>query len=126
MNHDSDVIAKNQAWWDAHPDLRKNRPSSTAASMALSVVHWHHNVESSWRAGGKHGPNRTEEFFLRQYAWEATKVWLIETQDELEALGPVGPTTWYQKRDLECRVRNLQHALDDFEWNTKHPYGADE
>lgn len=120
--HD-DVIAKNTAWWAAHSDFLKDKANATAASLALSVVHWHHNVEGRRRRYGKAEAD-SDEFFLRQYAISATRAWLAETQVALEALGPTGPTTWYQKRDLEVHVRVLQHALDDFEWNTRNPDGA--
>src|SRR5574337_1704538 len=99
--HD-EVVAKNAAWWTAHPDF-KAAPSATADSLARSVVHWHHNVESGWRRTGH--PIASDEYFMRQYAIEATKAWLVEAQAELTALGPTTPETWYQKRDLESEFR---------------------
>jgi hypothetical protein len=116
--HD-EVVAKNAAWWSAHPDF-KAPTTGTADSLARSVVHWHHNVESRRRHEGWSAAEN-DEFFRRQYAIAATQAWLVEAQAKLDTLGPTSPETWYQKRDLEVEIRVLQHALDDFEWNTRNP-----
>lgn len=113
--HD-EVVAKNAAWWAAHPDFKAS-PVASADSLARSVVHWHHNVESRRRYEGWSAA-KSDEFFRRQYAIEATKAWLVEAQAMLVALLLDRPEDWSQKRDQEVLVRTLQHALDDFEWNT--------
>ena len=113
-----EVAAKNAAWWAVHPDFREkySKMPYSAASLARSVVHWHHNVESAKH----HDPEKldSELFFLRQYVVDATRAWLLEAQARLEALGP---NDWYQWRDTSVEIRNLQVALDDFEWNTRNP-----
>lgn len=115
--HD-EVVAKNAEWWAARPGFKAS-PTATADSLARSVVHWHHNVESRRRHEGWTAAEG-DEFFRRQYAIEATKAWLVEAQAKLDALGGTRET-WYQRRDLEVEIRTLQHALDDFEWNTRNP-----
>lgn len=117
--HQEQVVDKNTAWWTAHPNFK---PSiGDADSLAKSVVHWHHNVESSRRFKGTEAA-KSDEFFLRQYAIGATGAWLAEAQAELDAMQST-PETWYQRRDLEVLIRTLQSALDNFEWNTKNPQG---
>lgn len=142
------VREQNAAWWAAHPDLRKNwtdpvdpiatgKPigppdaqmprRGTAASLARSVVHWQHNYESSLRHGTRTGDGTgpmapVDAHFGRRYAILATKAMLIEAQTALETYPP-DHAFWvgYGHRDQEAYIRNLQIALDDFEWNDKHP-----
>jgi hypothetical protein len=130
------VREANAAWWDRHLSLREtwghpvdreylaahNATPGTAISLALSVVHWMHNAESARRHGLKDavGGARVDSdiFFMRRYAIEATKAWLIEAQTALETHPPSDPF-WrgYGHRDVEVLIRNLQVALDDFEAN---------
>ncbi len=114
------VREKIAEWWTTHPDFRErySKIVSDADSLARSVVHWHHNVESARR----HAPEKTngEQFFLRQYAVIATQAWLISAQTELETY-PADHSHWrgYGHRDQECLIRCLQVALDDFEYNDR-------
>lgn len=109
------TLAANSAWWAAHPKFKT--PSFNAASLARSVVHWHHNVESSLRHAAQDVDS--DRYFLRSYVIAATEAWLAESQAELDAC-----TNWSRKRDLEAAVRNFQIALDNFEWNDKNKKDA--
>lgn len=114
------VRAENAAWWAAHPELHDRKPyAHDAKDLAFSVVHWHHNVESSQRHKTELG--ESDRFFLRQYAISATRAWLAEAQRDLE-IYPADHEHWrgYGHRDQESLIRNLQVAIDDFEWNDKH------
>jgi len=114
---------RNTSWWNEHPDFREKYGQMVrdTESLALSVVHWHHNVESARR----HAPEKldAEQFFLRQYATDATRAWLIAAQTEIETYPP-SDAYWrgYGHTDQECLIRNLQVALDDFEANARAPY----
>ena len=109
------------AWFASHPKWNQGmHTSTTAASLALSVVHWHHNVESSKRYGdAAHAEN--DAYFLRAYAILATKKWLEESNAEMVALeaDASAPGNWYRIRDHACAVYNFQRALDDFEENDR-------
>jgi hypothetical protein len=129
----------NEAWWAAHPEVRKtwSYPSATnfdpvvptnwhigrgsAASFAFTVVHWHHNVESAIRKGDQKWLDG-QRYFLRQYAKQATTAWLIEAQTELEKYPDPKDPYWhgYGHSLNHMTIRNLQVALDDFEANKGH------
>lgn len=109
-----EVVAKNEAWWVSHPDKRQ---TASADSLARSVVHWHHNVESRRRHAGWSAAEG-DEFFRRQYAIAATWAWLLEARSRRDKLRP---SDWYQWRDVEVEIRTLQNALDDFEYNSANP-----
>jgi hypothetical protein len=114
-----DVTVKNTAWWATHPGFAEkySKMRYDVDSLARSTVHWHHNVESRRRHQGW-GASENDEFLLRQYAIAATQAWLLEAEAKCKTLGP---SDWYQYRDLQVLIRNLQVALDDFEWNTQNP-----
>lgn len=119
------VREQNAVWWAAHPDVRGVAKGWDATSFARSVLHWHHNVESSLRHGTKGGDGSPmlagDQFFLRQYAIDATKAWLVSSQVEIETYPPEHEH-WhgYGHTDIETLIRNLQVALDDFAWNDHH------
>ena len=126
MSKDTDerMREKNAAWWAAHPDF-KIYTQATAESLAFTTVHWIHNYESSLRYGERTGDNSgpmapVNQYTARSYAILTTKAWLIETQKKLDTSPEPSPENWYGRRDLEMHVRNLQLALDTFEWNDKH------
>ena len=88
--------------------------------MAFSFLHWQHNVESTRRFGTE-SETTTDRFFARRYAIAATRACLIEAQTELETY-PADHAHWrsYGHDDIECFIRMMQVALDDFEWNDSH------
>lgn len=120
------VRAENTAWWDAHQDFDRLVPNAgTAESFAFSVVHWFHNAESSERHGTQTGDGTglmapVDRRTCRGYAIFATRRWLHESQRDLD-LYPAGHAHWDSpsrgRLDVESLVRNLQIALDDFDWN---------
>lgn len=117
MTTHDEVRAAIKAWWDAHPNFReKYKPLAPFDVMCRSVVHWHHNVELSLQHDRKSLDG--DRFFLRQYAHDATRAWLLEAQANLERFPP-DHAHWrgYGHIDQECLIRNLQIALDAFDAN---------